>query len=53
MQGFEDTYEETQQEPFLIDMFYLCNKSNKKTSHEKKMCWLARVLENAMYMLLF
>ena len=34
---FEDTYEKTQQEPFLIDMFYLCNKSNnnKNTFHEK------------------
>ena len=41
---FEETYEKTQQEPFLIDMFYFCNKSNnnKNTFHEKT-CRLEKV----------
>ena len=33
---FEDAYEKTQQKPFLIDMFYMCNKSNKKTLYEEE-----------------
>ena len=31
---FVDAYEKTQQKPFLVDMFYLCNKYNKNTFHD-------------------
>ena len=45
---FEDTYQKTQRKTFLIDMFNLCNDSNKRLTMRKKQRVGWRMLQNLL-----